>query len=74
MSKMSEYAAEQEQRENLSGMDMCEAWHEHNRRILNEIGEVTDGIVKEGKAHKAKMSELGISAGFNEIFKGDRNG
>lgn len=74
MSRMSEYAAEQEQRENLSGMDMCEAWHEHNRRILNEIGEVTDGIVKEGKIHKERMAQLGITDGFTKIFKGNRNG
>lgn len=73
MSRISEYAAEIEQ-ENLSGMDMCEAWHEHNRRILNEIGEVTDGIVKEDKIHKERMAQLGITEGFNVIFKGDQNG
>lgn len=45
-----------------------QSWHEHNRRILNAIVEVTDGMVKEGVAHKARMSEFGVSAGFEKIF------
>lgn len=49
-------------------------WHEHNRRILDEIGITTDGIVAEGKEHKERMAQLGISKGFEDIFIGDRNG
>ena len=44
MSRISEYAAEQEQRNNESGIDDCEAWHEHNRLILEQLGELNKQI------------------------------
>ena len=40
---MSQYAHDQE---NESGMDLCECWHEEQRRLLTQtqIGQVTDRI------------------------------
>ena len=37
---MSEYAADIDERNNESGADLCECWHEHNRRLLNEFGKL----------------------------------
>ena len=74
MSRMSEYAAEQDQRDNESGLDMCEAWHEYNCRILGEFSKVTEGMVAEGKRHTELMEWMnGVNEGFDKIFKGERN-
>lgn len=56
MSRSSEYAAEQDERENLSGSDMFECqlweqtmkevpeWAKENRRILDEFAALTNAI------------------------------
>lgn len=38
---MSQYA-----QENLSGADLCEAWHEEQRRLIDEIHEVTTNQIR----------------------------
>lgn len=72
MSRMKEQYQDEQDRDNLSGMDDCLAWHEYNRSQLNQISAVTDGIVVEGKQHRKTMADLGLVNGFNEIFTGER--
>lgn len=36
----------------------AQEWHEHNRILLDQIAEVTDGIVTEGKAWNERMAKL----------------
>lgn len=44
---MSQFAHDQEEQQNESGMDLCEAWHFEQRRILNEIHEIVVTEIKE---------------------------
>jgi hypothetical protein len=57
MGRMSEYSQDQEERENLSGIDDCEAWHEHNRRILDQLGELNKIFIKESRNDQARNLE-----------------
>jgi len=47
---MSQLASDQEEQDNLSGMDLCECWHEHNRRILDGFDAIRPQIIGEKNA------------------------
>jgi len=55
MGRMAEQAAEQDEIENESGMDLCEAWHEEQRRLLNQFEELSHVI--SGKQSNTALTE-----------------
>lgn len=46
MSRMAEHAHDQQERDNESGMDLCEAWHHEQRRFIDEIHEIVETQIK----------------------------
>ena len=64
---MSEVAYEQEQ-ENLSGADDCEAWMEHQRLIINRFSLIKHEIDKELKLLEELKTALTESANDGTRF------
>ena len=56
MSRMSDIWQDQQDRDNESGIDLCECWHENNRQIFNEFEEIQNQI-KESRNDQARNIE-----------------
>jgi len=55
---MDEQWQEQEERENLSGADLCEAWHEEIRAKLDEFERIRLKMIARREQSELKLKEI----------------